>query len=232
MEENLLSQIRAVYTNQLMCVWIHGKTLVRLRVGKFTKISFHCVQLTLFFSLFTAELNPKNDFIKLTTNTEVIVAPKVRQLAKPTDLNSSQLSATDEQKVVPHICLRNLPDPDENDNHCALEHGLSIVVHPDDLSGIEIGMVRLTKVTPGYESSSRKSASTGASASVPTSGTTTSNNGTNDDKEGGWTDLDLSSPAKAVYAHVQISTSIPRQHVSLGAVIKTTLDLGDFDIIK
>jgi hypothetical protein len=169
----------------------------------------------------------------LTTNTEVIVAPKVRQLAKPTDLNSSQLSATDEQKVAPHICLRNLPTLDK-DSPGALEHGLSIVVHPDDLSGIDIGLVRLTKVTPGYESSSRKSASapTGASAPAPTVGTTTSNNGTNDDKEGAWTDLDLSSPAKAVYAHVQISTSIPRQHVSVGPVIKTTLDLGDFDIIK
>lgn len=163
------------------------------------------------------------------------MAPKVRQLAKPTDLNSSQLSATDEQKVAPHICLRNLPTLD-TDSHGALEQGLSIVVHPDDLTGIDIGLVRLTKVTPGYESapSSRKSASApaGASAPAPNAGTTTSNNGTNDDKEGAWTDLDLSSPAKAVYAHIQISTSIPRQHVSVGPVIKTTLDLGDFDIIK
>ncbi|KAI8330998.1 P-loop containing nucleoside triphosphate hydrolase protein [Chlamydoabsidia padenii] len=208
-EENLLSQIRVVYTNQLMCVWIHGKTLVRLRV---------------------AELNPKNDFIKLTTNTEVIVAPKIRQPTKPADLSSSQLSATNEQKVTPHVCLRNLPDSLEKDKEEVSEHGLSIIVHPDDLSNIDIGVVRLTKVTPGYETAS-PSPSSRKSAPVPTSNTA-STNGNDDDKETLSTDHDLSLPAKAIYAHVQISNSIPRQHVSLGPAIKITLDLGDFDIVK
>lgn len=33
-EDNLLGQVRVVYHNQIMCVWIHGKTLVKLIVGK------------------------------------------------------------------------------------------------------------------------------------------------------------------------------------------------------
>ncbi|CAO3600371.1 unnamed protein product [Absidia cylindrospora] len=202
-EENLLSQIRVVYANQLMCVWIHGKTLVRLRV---------------------AELNPKSDFIKLTTNTEVIVAPKVRQITKPTDLTSSQLSASDEQRSPPHTCLRNLPDAFEKDASDIPSDAMSVIIHPDDLSDVEIGLVRLSKVVPGFDvsTSSRKPAAAPASNSSES----------NDDKENTLTDGDLTSPSKAVYANIQISKTIPRYHVLLGSVIKNTLDLGDFDIIK
>lgn len=33
-EENLLSQLRVVYPNQLITIWIHGRTLVRLQIGE------------------------------------------------------------------------------------------------------------------------------------------------------------------------------------------------------
>ncbi|KAI8084697.1 P-loop containing nucleoside triphosphate hydrolase protein [Halteromyces radiatus] len=183
-EENLLSQIRVVYTNQLMCVWIHGKTLVRLRV---------------------AELNPRNEFVKLTTNTEVIVAPKVRQLTKASDLAASaQFSSAKDQKMsTPHICLRNLSDTPD-----IVTTPMSVMIHPDDLSGVSQGLVRLSKVIPV---------------------STTDND---EDKENTMIDDDLSSPAKFVYAFLEISTTIPRYHVSLGSVIKSTLDLDDFDIVR
>ncbi|KAI9012001.1 P-loop containing nucleoside triphosphate hydrolase protein [Phycomyces nitens] len=86
-EDNLLSQIRVVYENQLMCVWIHGRTLVRLRV---------------------AEINPPSSYMKLTNNAEVIVAPKARQSTKPADIAASKILSTQQQQGAPHICLRHL----------------------------------------------------------------------------------------------------------------------------
>jgi peroxin-1 len=184
-------------------------------------VVFLLLLLLLLTSLFflIAELNPKNDFIKLTTNTEVIVAPKVRQMAKPADLASSQLSTSDDQKSTPQTCLRNLPDTFEH-NNVKTTDTMTVLIHPDDLCDIELDVVRLSKVIPGYENiTSRKH------------GASNSNENT-DDKENPLADGDHSTPTKAVYAQVQISNSIPRHHVLLGSVIKSTLDLGDFDIIK
>ncbi|ORZ02500.1 P-loop containing nucleoside triphosphate hydrolase protein, partial [Syncephalastrum racemosum] len=122
-EENLLSQLRVVYPGQLFCVWIHGKTLVRLRVG---------------------ELDPKQGYLKLNTNSEVIVAPKVRKQPKPAaDVAASLMR---QQQLATHICLRNLPD--------TILPNLSprnVYIHPDsagDLAGSEL--VRVSKVTPAF----------------------------------------------------------------------------------
>ncbi|KAI9267401.1 P-loop containing nucleoside triphosphate hydrolase protein [Sporodiniella umbellata] len=66
-EDNLLGQVRAVYNNQIMCVWIHGKTLVKLAVGG---------------------IDPSHEYAKLSNNSEVIVAPKVRQKAPVNEENT------------------------------------------------------------------------------------------------------------------------------------------------
>lgn len=131
-EEHLLSQIRAVYTDQTMCVWIHGKTLVRLVV---------------------AELDPKQGHLKLTNTSEVIVAPKVRrkeQEVVETDLNSDKKAVA--IKVQPSIGLRACP---------LVVDDLEVHMHPDAVDGLVCNgvvpdRVRLTKLVPGFLSQSRR----------------------------------------------------------------------------
>ncbi|KAL0077722.1 P-loop containing nucleoside triphosphate hydrolase protein [Phycomyces blakesleeanus] len=128
-EDNLLSQIRAVYNNQLMCVWIHGRTLVRLRV---------------------AEISPASPYVKLTTNAEVIVAPKVRQSTKPADIAASKILSAQQQQAAPHVCLRNLP--------YTLPDAHGVWIHPDDSQ--ESGLVRISKVIPAFAGRSQPSEDT------------------------------------------------------------------------
>ncbi|KAJ3195875.1 Peroxisome biosynthesis protein pex1 [Irineochytrium annulatum] len=60
-EEQLLNQIRVVNKDQLIAVWVHGTTLIRLRVSSMT---------------------PNEVFVRLENNSEVIVAPKQRRPIK------------------------------------------------------------------------------------------------------------------------------------------------------
>ncbi|KAI7871794.1 P-loop containing nucleoside triphosphate hydrolase protein [Spinellus fusiger] len=117
-EEHMLSQLRVVYPDQLICVWIHGRTLVRLRV---------------------AEMIPSHTHLKLTTNAEVIVAPKVRQSTKPADIAAAQLSSTKQQQAAPHVLLRQLP--------CVIETRFGVWMHPEDSKET---LVRVSKVIPGF----------------------------------------------------------------------------------
>ncbi|KAI9306558.1 P-loop containing nucleoside triphosphate hydrolase protein [Cunninghamella echinulata] len=226
-EENLLSQIRVVYTNQLMCVWIHGKTLVRLRV---------------------AEMNPNHGFVKLSSNTEVIVAPKVRQAIKPAE-SSTKLSnqSKDQQMVVPHVCLRNLPELEQLSITTANTTGVvndmtSVFIHPDDVQNIGQDIVRITKIIPGYASSTSVTATNTANTnnnpmgngrkSTPSNIDNININNNDDGKDNVLADDDTALPAKSVYASVQVSSSIPQHHILLGSVIKSTLNIQDFDIVK
>ncbi|KAJ8659027.1 hypothetical protein O0I10_005409 [Lichtheimia ornata] len=186
-EENLLSQIRAVYTNQLMCVWIHGRTLVRLRV---------------------AELDPKGDVVKLTTNSEVIVAPKVRK--QPKQLAEEAADLQQQQKSAPHVCLRNLPHFD----NAAVEQ---VLVHPDSFEDLERQeLVRVSKLTPSFV---RHKGPPQPAADDVNAG----------DAAGTATNV---SPAKAIYASLAFSRNVPRGHVHLGQSIRNTLQLKDFDLVK
>ncbi|KAI9273142.1 P-loop containing nucleoside triphosphate hydrolase protein [Helicostylum pulchrum] len=190
-EEHLLSQIRAVYTDQIMCVWIHGKTLVRLVV---------------------AELDPKGDHLKLTNTSEVIVAPKVRKTKEQevveTDLNSDKKAA---MKVQPSIGLRTCPLTVDD---------LEVHIHPDSVDGLVCNgvvpdRVRVTKLVPGFLSQNRRRSST-------------------EEEDGQAEEVvkgeDLS--AKAVFAQLVLSTVVPLKHVAIGSVLKNTLEIKDFDIIK
>ncbi|KAI8080872.1 P-loop containing nucleoside triphosphate hydrolase protein [Thamnidium elegans] len=187
-EEHLLSQIRVVYTDQIMCVWIHGKTLVRLVV---------------------AELDPKQDHLKLTNRSEVIVAPKVRkkeQEVVETDLNSDKKVAV---KVQPSIGLRTCP---------LVVKDLEVHIHPDSVgvlvyNGIVPDRVRLTKLVPVFLSQNRHRSSA--------------------EEEGQPEEVNEEGLfAKAVFAQLVLSTTVPLKHVAIGSVLKNTLEIKDFDIIK
>lgn len=168
-EENLLSQIRVVYTNQIICVWIHGKTLVRLVV---------------------AELNPKQDYLKLSNMSEVIVAPKVRKLQQQEESLNDEIV----KKIQPSIALRT-----------CIQHidGLEVHVHPDSIHPLGLPeRVRLTKLVPAFNR--RK---------------------TEQDEE-------IKDETKAVFANLVLSTAIPLKHVAISSILKDTLEIKEFDIVK
>lgn len=170
-EEHLLSQLRVVYSDQIICVWIHGKTLVRLVV---------------------AELDPKQDYLKLSNTAEVIVAPKVRKLKQ----EEEDLSTTVEKKVQPSIALRTCVGDIE---------GLQVHVHPDSMLALggATERVRLTKLVPGFLRRSKT-----------------------DHQE------DVEDEIKAVFANVVLSTNVPLKHIAIGSVLRNSLEIKDFDIIK
>ncbi|KAI9481479.1 MAG: P-loop containing nucleoside triphosphate hydrolase protein [Benjaminiella poitrasii] len=189
-EENLLGQIRVVYMNQTMCVWIHGKTLVRLTV---------------------AELDPKHDFSKLTNQSEVIVAPKVR--AKPVtgeqeEKDLADVSSSTPQKSLPAVSLRLCPESD---------HSLSVQIHPDSIvpffNGRVPERVRISKLVPVFM-------------------TATTNKSKREEDAQQDEEVDEMLHVKALFADLVLSTSIPLNHIMVGSVLKSTLGLETFDIIK
>jgi len=182
-EENLLSQIRVVYANQIMCVWIHGKTLVRLAV---------------------AELDPKQEFLKLTNQSEVIVAPKVRSQATAAEEVSDLQSQQQLKKVQPSIGLRTCTAVGVD--------ALSVKIHPDSMGvlGQQCERVRLTKLVPAFMSNASKKR----------------------DEDQQSQEMEESPVAKAVFANVVITKEVPLRHIVVGSVLKDTLDIKDFDMVK
>lgn len=183
-EENLLSQIRVVYTNQTMCVWIHGKTLVRLAV---------------------AELDPKQEFLKLTNQSEVIVAPKVRRQATTAAEGVSDLQSQPQpKKVQPSIGLRTCS--------AVMVDALSVKIHPDAMGalGQQCERVRLTKLVPAFMASASKKR----------------------DEDQPAAEIEDVPVAKAVFANVIVTKEVPLRHIVVGSVLKDTLDIKDFDTVK
>ncbi|KAI8076629.1 P-loop containing nucleoside triphosphate hydrolase protein [Gilbertella persicaria] len=183
-EENLLSQLRVVYTHQTICVWIHGKTLVRLAV---------------------ASIEPKQDYVKLTNQSEVIVAPKVRKSNQSVEEVSELNNQAIIQKTQPSVRLRACSVQLEMDS-------LSVHVHPDSIesllnsNGDMPSVIRLTKLLPGFSKSNKE--------------------------EQQESDNDQYSPVKAVFARIYVSLSVPLNHVVIGSILKSTLEIKDFDIVK
>ncbi|KAI8639618.1 P-loop containing nucleoside triphosphate hydrolase protein [Parasitella parasitica] len=182
-EENLLSQIRVVYVNQIMCVWIHGKTLVRLAV---------------------ADMDPKQDFLKLTNQSEVIVAPKVRRQATAAAEETSESQPQQPKKVQHSVRLRT----------CSVGNVdmLSVKIHPDSMGplGEKCDRIRLTKLVPAYISNFKKKR----------------------DEDQPSQETEDSLVAKAVFANVVVSKDAPLRHIIVGSTLKDTLDIKDFDIVK
>ncbi|KAF9988264.1 Peroxisome biosynthesis protein pex1 [Mortierella antarctica] len=135
-EDQMLNQIRILYPNQVVTMWVNGRTLVRLRV---------------------LDINPNAPCVKLGANAEVIVAPMVRKVngGRPTTLDNQDLS-THVQKLAQAQCLRVLALDEISDDlrESLPDHGpFTVQVHPD--SWIEADLVskavlRMTKVVPPH----------------------------------------------------------------------------------
>jgi peroxin-1 len=170
-----------------MCVWIHGKTLVRLAV---------------------AELDPKQAYVKLTNQSEVIVAPKVRRpTATAANEEASELSTTNvSRKLQPSIGLRTCTIDQET-----MVDPLTVYIHPDSLEIFNDipERVRLTKLVPAFMSANNKNK-----------------------REEDQVELEESVQAKAIFANLIVSKAVPLKHVVVGSVLKSTLEIKDFDIIK
>ncbi|KAI8373910.1 P-loop containing nucleoside triphosphate hydrolase protein [Blakeslea trispora] len=188
-EENLLSQLRVVYAQQTLCVWIHQKTLVRLSV---------------------VSIEPKQDYVKLTNQSEVIVAPKVRlPTASSLISESSELTATAQKKQPSahlRVCYSGSKDTSD----------LSVTLHPDaaipllDANGNLPQVVRINKILPVFAK----------------------NNKEEHQQQQEMSDLEGFSPVKSLFAHLHVSSSIPLRHVAIGSTLQSTLGIKDFDLVR
>ncbi|CAO3684390.1 unnamed protein product [Umbelopsis ramanniana] len=190
-EENLLSQLRVVYPNQLITIWIHGRTLVRLQIG---------------------DMSPKVPYMKLTNNSEVIVAPKVRNTNPKGSDESTAINDLKKQQTSPHVCLRTLPVNFIEKSGA----GMEIHVHPDSAEAIKDCVhIRVTKVIPAYAHNDKQH----NSQQQPL----------DDEKE---SDSSSAEKARATFAYVVLDRSVPENHVYLDPVTCTTLGIKAYDIVK
>ncbi|CAB4388534.1 unnamed protein product [Rhizophagus irregularis] len=129
LEDYIVQQLRVVYLNQIVTLWINSN-LTRLRI---------------------VEINPKTQFqfAKLCANSEVFVKPKPR----PTEIKSSEnkdISASNALKT-PIYCLRVLPKEYIGIFPSSPIELYSVYVHPKDFVNIRLSdnrVVRLSKVQP------------------------------------------------------------------------------------
>lgn len=73
-EDNLLSQVRVVSKEQEINVWVMGKTLIRFRVCKLRPVSIGSLRF-----ICAVSLDPPKSPQLLSTNTELVIAPKSRK---------------------------------------------------------------------------------------------------------------------------------------------------------
>ncbi|KZP06528.1 AAA-domain-containing protein [Athelia psychrophila] len=114
-EDTLLGQVRVAKIGQEIDVWVLGRTRVRLRVGALLiDIPFHSSKLTLVGPAVSLDPPSKADALLLTTNTEVHIAPKLRNAA-PTAPKKAQTAASTQENALgpadkaPSTILRVLP---------------------------------------------------------------------------------------------------------------------------
>lgn len=75
MENNLLSQVRVVAVDQEVDVWVLGRTRIRFRVGTFFRLSRAMSSHT---TTLLVSYDPPGQAVLLSTDTEVVIAPKSR----------------------------------------------------------------------------------------------------------------------------------------------------------
>lgn len=156
-------------------------------------------------------MTPKAPYIKLTNNTEVIVAPKVRNTTAKTFDQSTAINDLQQQQSTPHVCLRTLPDGYLKESSSNLE----IRMHPDSAEAIkECDQVRITKVVPAYAQNDRQHGN---------------QQQTGDEKEG---DAAIQEQAKSMFARAVFDRSIPENHVYLDQITCLTLKIKAYDIVK
>ncbi|KAL1923883.1 uncharacterized protein VTP21DRAFT_6918 [Calcarisporiella thermophila] len=137
LEENLLRQIRVVYAGQIATIWLHGKTLIRIRV---------------------AEVHPKSPCVLLNNDAEVVVAPKLRNLPssiKPPEDDIVNSTTKPSSTLAPAaICLRALP----MSTTTAEDDFFAIYVHPQTISRLpHSSLLHISHITPPSTSSQLQS---------------------------------------------------------------------------
>jgi peroxin-1 len=156
-------------------------------------------------------MSPKAPYVKLTNNSEVIVAPKVRNTNfKGTD-ESTAINDLKKQQSSPHVCLRTLP----RNFFKKSDTGLEIHVHPDSAEAIkDCEHVRIAKVTPAYAHNDKQH---------------TNQQQPEDEKE---SDTSSAEKARATFAKVVFNVAVPEKHVFLDPITCTTLGIKAYDIVK
>ncbi|KAF9433755.1 Peroxisome biosynthesis protein pex1 [Entomortierella beljakovae] len=134
-EDQMLNQVRVLYPNQVITMWVDGRTLVRLRVG---------------------DISPVAPCVKLGANAEVIVAPMVRKANVPARQPENQDLSSHIQKVVQAQCLRvlALDECSEELSESIPDAGpFTVQVHPDSwLEGdlTKLPSLRISRVNPPH----------------------------------------------------------------------------------
>lgn len=150
-------------------------------------------------------IEPKSDFAKLTNKTEVIVAPKAR---RPAPIAEDNLNTSSTIKTQPSIKLRVAPSLEEEVDD------LSVYIHPDSLGSFDKipVRVRLTRLVPIFLSNRREEEQ--------------------QQQQQQQQEAEDSSKASALFATLVVSTNVPRKHAWIGSILRKTLEMKDFDIIK
>jgi peroxin-1 len=158
---------------------------------------------------YAGEMSPKVPYMKLTNNSEVIVAPKVRNANLKASDESTAINDIKKQQSSPHVCLRALP---KNSSPEKSYSKLEIYVHPDSAEVIkDCEHVRISKVVPAYAQNDRQQQQQQGG----------------DEKEG-----DSADRAKATFVKVVFDQTIPENHVYLDQVTCATLGIKAYDIVK
>lgn len=149
-------------------------------------------------------IEPKSDFAKLTNKTEVIVAPKTR---RPAPVAEDNLNTSSTIKTQPSMKFRVAPSLEEEVDD------LSVYIHPDSLElfdKIPI-RVRLTRLVPIFLSNRREE---------------------EQQQQQQQQEAEDGPKASALFATLVVSTNVPSKHAWIGSVLRKTLEMKDFDIIK
>lgn len=153
-------------------------------------------------------IEPKHEYAKLTNQSEVIVAPKVRKTTQSSPSEESALTSSTPKKTQPSVTVRAAPCDESVGDLC-------VHVHPDCITSLrnENGQapqrVRLAKLVPSFltsSSSRREEEQQQETEEIPI--------------------------AKALFATLVLSTQVPLRHVMIGSVLKDSLEIKDFDMIK
>lgn len=157
------------------------------------------------------EMNPKAPYIKLTNNTEVIVAPKVRNTNTKTFDESTAINDLQKRQSSPHVCFRTLPSSYVKKSSSSLE----IYLHPDSAEAIkDCEHVRITKLVPAYAQNDKQHGNQQQGG---------------DEKDG---EVAVSERARATFAKLVFDRSIPENHVYLDHITRVTLGIKAYDIVK
>ncbi|TPX34139.1 hypothetical protein SmJEL517_g03115 [Synchytrium microbalum] len=141
LEDQMLNQVRVVYTNQIIAVWIHQRTCIRLRVLSTT---------------------PSAKCVRLDIDAEVIVAPKQRKSHLiPIDAPAQQITPSSPSKKKATTLLRLLPkshltELDESTTDESVVHINPLNANGEFTDGSIVKVTRRELKKPGEEMKDEK----------------------------------------------------------------------------